>query len=104
KILRPALPEQMPGQCHRRQQEQEFLHIARFIGSIHAISFFSKSLMVLLVMIGLAQKPTLRIYPIVKYKKSIPLRNPTRSPSHPMISGTIAPPIIPVTIIPENEP
>jgi hypothetical protein len=34
----------------------------------------------------------------------MPKRKPILSPSHPIIKGTMAPPIIPVTIIPENEP
>ena len=60
--------------------------------------------MVLLVIIGLAQKPILNINPSVKNKKHMPKRKPILSPNHPIIKGAMAPPIIPVTIIPENEP
>ncbi len=34
----------------------------------------------------------------------MPKRKPILSPSHPIIKGAMAPPIIPVTIIPEKEP
>ena len=59
---------------------------------------------VTLVINGFAQNPMLKIYPSVKYKKIIPKRKPNISPSTPTINGTIAPPIIAVQRIPENEP
>ena len=59
--------------------------------------------MVLLVIIGFAQNPILNIKPSVKNKKHMPNLKPILSPSQPTIKGIMAPPIIPVTIIPENE-
>src|ERR1039458_9973815 len=60
--------------------------------------------MVLLVMRGFAQKPTLRTQPKVKYRNIIPARRPTASPIRPIMTGTIAPPQIAAQRIPENEP
>mgnify|MGYP003683726849 CR=1 FL=1 len=53
---------------------------------------------------GFAQKPILTIKASGKIKKHIADRSPTASPNQPMMSGNIAPPIIPVTNIPEIEP
>src|ERR1039458_2429843 len=55
-------------------------------------------------MIGRAQKPTLRTHPNVRYRKATPARRPAKSPMRPMITGTTAPPMIPVLRIPANGP
>ena len=53
---------------------------------------------------GLDQKPIDKIKKSVINKKSIPVFKPKTSPSAPTINGTMAPPAIPVTKIPEKEP
>jgi len=53
---------------------------------------------------GFAQKPVLKIKASGKNKKHRADRSPTASPNQPMMSGKMAPPIIPVTNIPEIEP
>src|SRR5271165_310900 len=76
----------------------------------HAVCFgmvspaLSRCKIVALVMIGFAQKPTLRTHPNVRYRKATPARSPAKSPMRPMMSGTTAPPMIPVLKIPANGP
>ena len=55
-------------------------------------------------MSGFAHIPILNMYAKDTYIKIIPTRNPKISANPPMINGTIAPPIIPVQRIPENDP
>ena len=56
-----------------------------------------------LVMRSFAQKPTLSTQPKVTYKNAIPARNKHVAQA-PMMSGTIAPSMIPVQRMPANEP
>ena len=60
--------------------------------------------MVLFLIIGFAQIPTLKMNDRVTYKNIIPNRSPKISANPPITSGTIAPPIIPVHKIPEKAP
>ena len=53
---------------------------------------------------GFAQNPIERINNRVIIKNNRPVFNPKTSPIAPTINGINAPPIIPVTKIPENEP
>src|SRR5579862_8317530 len=64
----------------------------------------SRCKIVAFVMMGRAQKPTLRTHPNVRYRKAIPVRRPAKSPIGPMIKGTTAPPMIPVLRIPAKGP
>ena len=60
--------------------------------------------MVLFLMSGLAQIPMLNTYPRVRKRNIMAYRSPNLSARPPMISGTTAPPIIPVQRIPAKVP
>src|ERR1035438_1831014 len=57
-------------------------------GSATASIALSRCKIVAFVMIGRAQKPTLRTHPKVTYRKATPARRPAKSPMRPMITGT----------------
>ena len=61
-------------------------------------------LTVALVIIGFAQKPTLRTQPKVRYRKREAVCSPNWSPIRPITTGTTAPPIIPVLRMPVKGP